>query len=257
MKENSPQIKLALRPAPRKAFIPLLPIILSIRLRKAWTLFLPLALHLSLALTLISCSSAQKNFDTHLAAGRCDEALERIPEESSGIKLVSKTKQAAGTALSYSLTGVSYTAELIWDVAGGTITFVALCGPMIALVAASGGAGPAVIGSMEKLNCLPGNPRALSSPPLGRNMYESTKDLRCPDLAPLARSMRKIASCYKQRGDEASIKKAQATLGALRSSGDFYSCLPRADQDLINQDIEELKSPSTAQFMPPTPHFFE
>ncbi len=197
-----------------------------------------------LLVTSARCTSTHKTFDKYIAAGRCNEALERIPEESSGLKLISKTKQAAGTALSYSLTGVSYTAELIWDISGGAITFVALCGPMIALMIATNSSGPQMDGSTPLL-CLPGNPRALSSPPLGRNMYDSTLDLRCPDLSPITHSIRKIANCYKQHGDQASLKKAYQSLQALRSSGNFYSCVPKSDQDLINQEIEAVKPQQT------------
>ena len=97
--------------------------------------------HISLVLLCVllnSCASTKKEFDSSLQAGRCEDALKHLPENSTSAKILKQTTLGATTALSYSLTGASYTVEVAWDLIGGTIMFVGLCGPTIAIATAAG-----------------------------------------------------------------------------------------------------------------------
>jgi len=163
---------------------------------------LSLAALILICFALNSCVASRRDFTDAISSGRCEDALEQIPENGAGIKLVSKTKQGAQTLLSYSLTGASYTAEIAWDAAGRTAMFVVLCGPGMALSAAASATG----GEASIANpCFDGKFGALDAPKLGQNTFVNTQNLRCPDLSPLSRSVQAVATCYKSRGDIESL----------------------------------------------------
>lgn len=189
------------------------------------------------AFALTSCAPTRHDFQDAVSSGRCEEALERIPENTAGVKLVGKMKQGPRTLLSYAFTGAGYTAEIAWDAAGRTTMFVALCGPGLALAAAAASTG----GTTDiSRTCMDGNYAALDAPELGQDTFANTKDLRCPDVSPLSRSVQQVASCYRSRKDADSLQKARSTLVALKSAGEFYSCLSPAEKTEIEGAIEEL-----------------
>lgn len=202
--------------------------------------------HISLVLLCVllnSCASTKKEFDSSLQAGRCEDALKHLPENSTSAKILKQTTLGATTALSYSLTGASYTVEVAWDLIGGTIMFVGLCGPTIAIATAAGishGPNAESGGTALPLPCFPGKLDALSSPAIGRKTFEATHDLRCPDLSAITTSVRKVASCQRSRLNEAAYKDAIQTLYSLRKSGQFYACVSAADRRAIDEEIEAL-----------------
>ena len=198
---------------------------------------------LSLAF-LVGCTSTEKKFNTEIEGARCETALENIPENASGAKLISKTQQAGGVALSYAVTGVAYTGEVLIDFVGGTVMFVALCSPAIALGAIvvtdrSSGSYSGNWSGLEGL-CIPGKVDALFIPPLGRKTFEASKDLRCPDLVGMSRSLRKVASCFSHRAVGNDLEKADQTLTALQNSERFFECLPEEEQNKITSDLKEI-----------------
>lgn len=185
-------------------------------------------------LVLLSCSSKEKQFNDHLSMGRCDDALIHLPQKDPMVKLANSTEQAAGTVLSYAFVGASYTAEVLWDVAGGTVMFVGLCGVPVALTAFSNGSGQGML-------CFPGKMDALGAPPLGRQAIRQSRPLRCPDLKSLSRSMRSVAACYESRGGAEDLAKAEKTLQSLQSAKDFVSCLPFEKHQLLNQQLTAVQ----------------
>lgn len=196
-------------------------------------------LHILLAVSLVACSSAKKNFNQELASGRCDEAMKTLPERDPLVKLTDTTELAAGTVASYAFVGASYTAEVMWDIVGGTVMVVALCAPAIAV---QGLAVASTDADHSRISCLPGSISALGAPPLGRQALKASKPLRCPDLKSLSRSLRAVASCYNQKDKKADWLKAQQTLQALKNSEDFYSCLPADEHEHIDVQFREIQA---------------
>jgi hypothetical protein len=191
-------------------------------------------------LTQVSCSSPTKKFEQHLSGGNCEQALDELPENDLGVKLIGHTQQVGGTVASYAFTGASYTAEILWDVTGTTIMFVALCGPMMAAIVATNGVGTTP--TTAPLKCLPGKVDSLSAPPLGRRAYRSSKPMRCPPLESLSQSMRKVAACFENRNTEPDLQRAYQSLKAIRESGDFFDCLPNQEQSAVLQALDSLQT---------------
>lgn len=185
----------------------------------------------------LSCTHTKKDFNGLIENGRCDEALTKVPENDPLVKLSLNGKQAMGTVASYTMVGATYTVEVLWDILGGTVMFVGLCGPMIAAATLSAGSG-----SSEPLFCIPGKFNALSAPPLGRRALKSTAAMRCPDLRSLSASLRKVSSCYESKKDKESISKAMKNLVALKTSTEFYRCLPTEEQQAVNDQLDRLSA---------------
>lgn len=190
---------------------------------------------------LTSCVSAPyKQFQQDLEAKRCDAAMAHVPENDPAIKFAGNTKQTFGTVAAYTFVGFSYTAEVLWDVTGGTVMAVALCGiPSTLSVAATYQRGQ----SAGILTCFPGKLDALGAPPLGRRALAATEELRCPDLTSLSRSLRSVASCYSGEKTEVGRTKAKQVLTSLQNSEDFYSCLSESERHAIGVQIRDLDDP--------------
>lgn len=205
---------------------------------------LRVALALAIATQIVGCASNSKSSEEvrkeAIEAGRCDEALKEVSKQDPDTKIADTSKQVAGTLLSYSLTGVSYTAEVLWDFAGGTVMFVGLCSPWI-VTSAAGIAGAGYTGSSNATPwCFPGKINALSAPALGRKTFQATKNFRCPSVVPISQSIRAVASCYVAKGDNQSLVKARQTLNALQGSEDVYECLPLEEKVAIQKESEAI-----------------
>lgn len=205
----------------------------------------PLWLTTFLILTFISaCTQPYKKFDGHLAGGRCDRALKELPENDPMIKLTHKTEQAAGTLLSYSFVGASYTAEVLWDATGHTLVLIALCGPMLAAVVASNASSGSSSEQPGSMNCLPMGTvdgGVLSAPPLGRRALKSSKSLRCPKVDSIYDSLRKVSDCYESSGEIKDLAKALKNYEGLINSTDFFACLDPLRQRHATQKVKTLK----------------
>ena len=192
----------------------------------------------------LQSTNTKHSFDELLASGACSEAGENIPAENDlKRRVLNRTEQAGGSILSYAFTGASYTAEVLWDLTAGTVMFVALCGPTLAvMVAAQDSSHNPATGSLPVV-CLPGKIGALSSPPLGRDAYEATKNLRCPVVTELSQSLRKIATCYENKHNPADLQKSLTTLQSIENSGNFYECLPMDERNFVTRErvrVEKL-----------------
>ena len=199
---------------------------------------------LSLAF-LVGCHTAEKKFNSDVESGRCETALEKIPENETGAKLISKTQTAGGMALSYAITGAAYTGEILVDAVGGTVMFVVLCGPALALGYISDYNSTAHNYQGQIPGCIPGKIDALFVPSLGEKTYKASKDLRCPDLLGVSRSIRKVAACFSRREKDEDIERASQTLMALQQSQQFYECLPEEEQQQIAKEIQVLNLKKT------------
>ena len=180
-------------------------------------------------------SSRNEKFETALSAGRCEEALENIPEREGKIKFLGKVDRATGTALSYAATGAGYTADVVVTVVGGAVVFVALCGPLIAAQALS--SNGQVGGSVA---CLPGDLTGLGSPQMGKEIYKTTQELRCPDLTALSKSVRRVASCIEAKPDRAHLEKAKQTLNSISGSDEVMNCITDEEKSAVREDLYRL-----------------
>lgn len=186
----------------------------------------------------VGCAHKQQRFAKDLDESRCEDALAHLPERETSVQIIDQAKVVGGSAVSYSATGVAYVADVVVTVAGATLIFVALCGPIILLTsAASGGGGN---GSSGGPICIPADLSGLKRPRLGEQTYESTQSLRCPDLSSTSRSIRKVASCFANRSDSESLQKAKVTLEGLVGSKKFNECVSAEEKFSLHEHLQQI-----------------
>ncbi len=185
-------------------------------------------------LVLNACThSRTKKFESALEAGRCEAALENIPENDGQLKFLGRMNRVAGSALSYAATGAGYTADVIVTVAGGAIVFVALCGPVLvaeSLSQSGHSASP----------CLPVDISGLKPTQMGSTIYKDTEELRCPDLTALSRSVRRVAACNENASSPESLARAKQSLTSLNSNPEFMNCITKEERSAVRADIHRL-----------------
>lgn len=162
-----------------------------------------------------------------------------VPEFQRSDKAAKSAAWMANSTVAYTYVGLNYTAEVLWDVSVGTVAVVALCGPVILAATSSHTHG--------NLQCIPvGMPiKKLVSPPLGRNAWEKTHDMRCPNVEPLVESLEKVARCFEKRNTELDRKLAIATLNNIENSKYFYACVSPSISDRIAAKRVELEAQIT------------
>lgn len=186
---------------------------------------------LLLAISLVSCSYTQKNetFKNEVTAGQCENAYLHIPENSSGLKFVRKSQEAAGTAFHYTATGAGYLAEYTAYVTAGVLIFVVACAPA------------ALAGGSE---CIPVNAftdsPSLGIPKLGKRTQKATAKWVCSDLDPLSQQIRQVASCFKNRGRPEDLRAARSTLINFRKSENVFSCLSADEKSQFLKDSDSI-----------------
>lgn len=150
---------------------------------------------------LLSCSHTQpekRYLPQHkIEKGSCLEKLNTI-EQSRLKQTYNVMAQGAGTGASYVLTGAGYTADAAIIVVGGIGVGAIACSPIILLEASLNGSGDAsgrCIGNvMDKVF-------ESKQPDMGGSAYKKTKKWRCPKVDHISKALRKVASCYKQKGE--------------------------------------------------------
>jgi hypothetical protein len=183
--------------------------------------------------TTTSCQSTpQQKFEAQLSGGKCEEAYYEMPENSSSVKFVRATQKNTGKILSYTATGAGYAAEVVANVTGGALIFIALCGPIL-LAAAHGGGG--------HIACLPADISGVKPVKLGQKTYDKTAKWRCPNLTPLTQSIEQVAACYVKKGDTDNLKKAEATLSSLEKSDSYFECLSEAEKSRITEKLFDIR----------------
>ena len=186
-----------------------------------------------------SCSTNRaKKFDSALEAGRCEEALEYVPEDGGALRFIGKANQTAGTALSYAATGAGYTADVAVTIVGGSIVLIALCSP--AYFAGAVGAQPTSSSPQQGPLCFP-TPSGIKLPTMGASVYRSTAELRCPDLTGLSRSMRRVAACEERKDRPTALERAKQTLVTIESNADFLTCVSSDEKTAVQTDLARLR----------------
>lgn len=193
-----------------------------------------------------ACTHSVEKFEAPLAKKDCSLALKNIPELQPLQKTADSAAWATKNLAAYSYVGLNYTAELAWDVSAGTLMFVGLCLPELALmtVATKNGAGYGRFSGVEAGTgfrtalCFPvtETSKKVLAPPLGRRAYESTHSLRCPDVKGLVQSYVKVIACYEETPSKENLSEALLTIDELQSNRGFNSCVePGQQQGLIER----------------------
>jgi hypothetical protein len=171
-------------------------------------------------------------------AGRCEDAAQFLEQHRRGPTGASRVRQVLTGPLSYVLTGLGYTTEVVLVVGGGLVLSGVVCSPVIAIEVAAEGNGQ---GSVECVTRVAG---ALLDdhelPGLGRIIYESTESWRCTDLTPLSQELRALAACHARRGGSADLDKARQQLVMLKESRPIYECVAERERWAIDQALESL-----------------
>ncbi len=188
----------------------------------------------------VGCAHTQQRFAKDLDESRCEDALTNLPERDTFVQITDRAKVVGGSALSYSATGVAYVADVVVTVAGATLVFVALCGPILLLSSTSGGGGGN--GSSGGPICIPADLSGLKLPRFGEQTYESTQGLRCPDLSGTSRSIRKVVSCFADRSDLESLQKAKLTLEVLAGSEKFNECVSAEEKVSLHEHLQQISA---------------
>ncbi len=197
---------------------------------------------------LVGCTSPDRTrkFEENLNAKKCDEALYTVPQREPLLSMRTEVEETGGKVLSYTATGAAYTAQVLWDVTAGAVTFVIACGPLLAVAIVS----PPLDSSGAGANFNPCvfNPGStwdtLSAPKLGEKTFKKTKKWRCPEYTELSRSIRRVTTCYRDRGDVESLKRAQTTIDSLIKSDNLLKCLPKEEVDEVLKLGGEFSEPT-------------
>lgn len=164
----------------------------------------------------------------------CADSLKETLTE--GHDLSHLVEQSSGYAMSYLWTGVNYTAEVTWDVATGTVLFVALCAP---LFFAHQNRSHPMEGS--GVRCLSGKvAKHIQSPPLGRKAYQRTKNWRCPPLLKRIQNLEPSYSCYLSSKNPKVREQGRKSFTALAKSPSLRTCVSTVHRDRLTEVIRKL-----------------
>jgi hypothetical protein len=188
-----------------------------------------------------ACAHESKKFEDNLVHQKCDDASRGLPGSAPLERSADEMKYLTKNAAAYSYVGANYAAEVVWDVSTGTVAYVGICGIPTAGIVSTGSVEffyliPAACAAAEWTR------RQIQSGPLGRRALQATQAMRCPsNLTVINDSLQRVASCYENRGDQESLKKAATSLENIEKSKGFFSCLEPEDQMLVRSRREEIE----------------
>ncbi len=177
-------------------------------------------------LFILSCASAKNLGKDHLTPGSCEAEFTRtkLPE---GQSIWSKLAQAGGTGVSYMVTGLGYSTDMILSFTSGVVAGVAICSPLILLDTV---AEDIPILSGECLGDVGVAVASATNPGLGKVASKGTERWRCPNVDPVAEGLIRVADCYKSNGE---MDRAQEQLWRIENSAVFKQCLSPKLKDKV------------------------
>jgi hypothetical protein len=187
-------------------------------------------LHFYLVLFLVGCQHSP--LSSELAQeGNCDAAFDKIPWEATQVKFVETSKQIAGTAASYTATGLGYLTDAFVFVGEGAYKTIVYC-PYATVAFASAIAAhirtpPLVYCGKETVK--------VSGSRFGQKIY-STINQRKTDLDKISEINRNAASCYARRGGEKNKHLAAEKLAPLANDDMFLKNLSIEERDRLTAD---------------------
>jgi hypothetical protein len=180
-----------------------------------------------LLLLSLSCSTQSQKwkFQTMISEGKCEMALENLPNTNfhQASNLVTKVLL---TPVSYVLSGVGYTTDYLLLVTSGVAYVAIVCGPTMFASAAAAAEGGA-------LRCLPiPSKTIIVKTDFGKDIYRHTKKMRCKNVDPISESLRQVASCYHSRGDtQLALKQKEA----IENDSYFNQCLSSVEKHQVQE----------------------
>lgn len=199
-----------------------------------------LARLLTTLILVTSCASQpQKQFDTILTEGRCEEAMNNLPADR--IDLIEETQTAAGKVASYTFTGLAYGAEVTVKLVGGIGVPVIICSPVMLLEASLKANGNFSVECMSVVMKVPVFKKTMSKESIGKKIYNQTEKWRCPDLSQLSQNLRSVASCYEDKNDQVNLEKALTQLDVLKENQFQDNCIDEDEKILIKDQYEKIQ----------------
>jgi hypothetical protein len=170
--------------------------------------------------------------------GRCEDAARKVAAvDLDEPDMLSSAARTGKTVVSYALTGLGYTSDVVVTVTGGIAASVVICSPVLALEIGMKSNGDLSVHCFENVA-----PKAadMVNPELGPKAKASTAEWREDlDYTPLSRAMRQVARCYEQRGDAASLAKAYVQLQQI-GKGPIYPHATPEERALVDKATLEL-----------------
>lgn len=189
----------------------------------------------------IGCSHAPKQeFDRRIQSLQCEEALQAVPELREAEQVKTNAEWAAKSTVAYSYVGLNYTAQVLWNVSVGALAVVVICAPVI-MVVASSVSGKGNGGGYAQCLPIPISDKIWVTG-LGKQALHETRDLRCPNVEPLALSLEKVAGCFENRNTPEDRVRAVTTLSNIEDSRHFFSCIsPETQKRIVEKHLELQK----------------
>ncbi|OUR99505.1 hypothetical protein A9Q84_00360 [Halobacteriovorax marinus] len=170
---------------------------------------------------------------------KCEESIEALPD-TMGYRVVDKARETSTSLVNYLLVGTSYTGEFLIQYGGGIIIGMAICTPILIAESRSYGRGDISVRCfgdiVSELFPKPGNRFNFS-----KEFYKKSKWMRCPNLNPISKRVRSVASCFSKRGDIVNLKKAEQQLNSLVSKQALMKCVSKSERKLIRSDLIKVK----------------
>lgn len=188
-----------------------------------------------MSLIIFSCTSQSNLKKQHLTSGQCEKAFVE-KDFGEGKELWSKVHEAGGTGVSYLLTGLGYSTDVIVMFTGGIAASVTICSPWILIE--SLGHAPLNI-SVKCVGEIGGKTAKALNPKLGPTLNKGTSQWRCPDLNPIYEGLLQVSSCYENAGEE---KLAVEQLQNMMDSTVFQNCLSESNWKELKEKHRALSS---------------
>jgi hypothetical protein len=170
-------------------------------------------------------------------AGNCDAAYNQIPWETSQIKFQENSKQVAGTAASYTATGLGYLTDAFVIVGEGAVQTIVYCPYTAVAVAAS----VAMKANMPHLVYCGMGQITANSPRLGQKIYYGTSNFRKADFDKISKLNRNAATCYAKKGGPENKRVAAEKLEPLAKDESFLANLSAEEREKLTADYRIYK----------------
>lgn len=201
-----------------------------------WGRFLPL-------LILISCASkTEKEFNSLITAGKCEEATLHVPQ----FKVEKKIEEGmtyTSTGASYILTTAAYGVDVVYYISAGVALPVVACMPAMFVSNPEAVIAPTPINKTSE-KCFEavhnfavkydsyGNPKTF-----GSKLYKKTAEWRCPNFDFAVENLVKISDCYRAQGNFA---KARLQLNNILDEETFGGCVSDDLRDELNEKLDSI-----------------
>lgn len=187
-------------------------------------------------LLLFSACSHRDNYKKDLiVSGECEKEFKKS-ELNQGQEIWQRTSETSTAGMSYLVTGLGYSTDVIISFTSGLIGGLAVCSPLIALdIAADDPVSGLGFWTGECIGEAGVAVGSYLNPKLGPRGSHATRKWKCPNLDPVAKGLLRVSQCYQNngRGD-----LALQQLKKMEESPAFKKCL----SDDLKEEISKKAS---------------